>query len=223
MPPAVALLNYISCSILWRIFCQTGTFRGVFSTYHWYRRIHLHTVIFCVFFYLMFAGKIREAAMWGAGVPECMPHRRNWSPPPPHPDVSVFPPWIQRGEPHSFAVEGVGGPNADDWIEGLALCVLSGLGSRVERKRPFTQAARVKRRKTSEAAMGGGRAAPCLARQWAQKDGCAQRTGAHARPKPTSLSYIHLGSSVCHPVCHPVILSSCHPVIVAERWAILYV
>jgi hypothetical protein len=27
------------------------------------------------------------------------------------------------------------------------------------------------------------------------------------------LSYIHLGSSVCH----PVILSSCHPVIVAER------
>ncbi len=34
MPPAVDLLNYISCSILWRIFCQTGTFRGVFSTYH---------------------------------------------------------------------------------------------------------------------------------------------------------------------------------------------
>ncbi len=25
-----------------------------------------------------------------------------------------------------------------------------------------------------------------------------------------NLSYIHLGSSVCHPVCHPVILSSCH-------------
>ncbi len=31
-------------------------------------------------------------------------------------------------------------------------------------------------------------------------------------PKPTSLSYIHLGSSVCHPVCHPVIFLSysCH-------------
>ena len=57
----------------------------------------------------------------------------------------------------------------------------------------------------------GGRAAPRLAWQWAQKDGCAQRTGAHARPKLTSLSYIYLGSSVCHPVCHPVIfLSSCH-------------
>ena len=28
---AVALLNYIRCGILWRIFCQTGTFRGVFS------------------------------------------------------------------------------------------------------------------------------------------------------------------------------------------------
>ena len=42
------------------------------------------------------------------------------------------------------------------------------------------------------------------------------RTRAHARPKPTSLSYIHLGSSVCHiPVCHPVII--------AERSAILYV
>jgi hypothetical protein len=33
-PPAVALLNNISCGILWRIFCQIGTFRGVFSTYH---------------------------------------------------------------------------------------------------------------------------------------------------------------------------------------------
>jgi hypothetical protein len=30
--PAVALLNYISSRILWRIFCQTGTFRGVFFT-----------------------------------------------------------------------------------------------------------------------------------------------------------------------------------------------
>ncbi len=28
MPPAVALLNYISCGILWRIFSQTGTFAG---------------------------------------------------------------------------------------------------------------------------------------------------------------------------------------------------
>ena len=33
---------------------------------------------------------------------------------------------------------------------------------------------------------GGGRAAPRWAWQCAQKDGCAQRTGAHARPKPTS-------------------------------------
>ncbi len=31
VPPAVALLNYISSGLLWRIFCQTGTFRGVFS------------------------------------------------------------------------------------------------------------------------------------------------------------------------------------------------
>ncbi len=33
VPSAVALLNYTSCGILWRIFRQTGTFRGVFSTY----------------------------------------------------------------------------------------------------------------------------------------------------------------------------------------------
>ncbi len=38
--------------------------------------------------------------------------------------------------------------------------------------------------------MGGGRAAPRLEWQCAQKDGCAQRTGAHARPKPTSFFYI---------------------------------
>jgi hypothetical protein len=34
VPPAVALLNYISSGILWRIFCQTGIFRGVFSIYY---------------------------------------------------------------------------------------------------------------------------------------------------------------------------------------------
>ena len=43
-----------------------------------------------------------------------------------------------------------------------------------------------------------------------------KKTGAHARQKPTSLSYIYLGSSVCLSSCHipscrPVIfLSSCH-------------
>ncbi len=31
-----------------------------------------------------------------------------------------------------------------------------------------------------------GRAAPHFVWLWAQKDGCAQRTGAHSRPKPTS-------------------------------------
>jgi hypothetical protein len=28
VPPSVALLNYISCGILWRIFSQTGIFAG---------------------------------------------------------------------------------------------------------------------------------------------------------------------------------------------------
>jgi hypothetical protein len=39
-----------------------------------------------------------------------------------------------------------------------------------------------------------------------------------------NLSYIYLGSSVCHiPVCHPVILSSCHPVILSQlRNALLF-
>ena len=39
---------------------------------------------------------------------------------------------------------------------------------------------------SSEAAMGGGGAQRPVARGNDQKDGCAQRTGAHARPKPTS-------------------------------------
>ncbi len=36
MPPAVALLNYISCGILWRIFSQTGIFVGFFYVYLFY-------------------------------------------------------------------------------------------------------------------------------------------------------------------------------------------
>ncbi len=49
MPPVVALLNYISSGIFWRIFCQTGIFRGVF----------LHVINFAV--------RISEAAMKGVG------------------------------------------------------------------------------------------------------------------------------------------------------------
>jgi hypothetical protein len=46
---------------------------------------------------------------------------------------------------------------------------------------------------------GKGRVAPRLASQYAQKDGCAQRTGAHARPKPTS--HIYLPRVLCLCVC----------------------
>jgi hypothetical protein len=49
VPPAVALLNYISSGIFWRIFCQTGIFRGVFP----------HIINFAV--------RISEAAMKGVG------------------------------------------------------------------------------------------------------------------------------------------------------------
>jgi hypothetical protein len=48
-PPAVALLNYISSGILWRIFFQTGIFAG-FSLHIFY-----------------FAVRISEAAMDGIG------------------------------------------------------------------------------------------------------------------------------------------------------------
>ncbi len=41
---------------------------------------------------------------------------------------------------------------------------------------------------SSEAAMGGGGAQRPVARgNESKKDECAQRTGAHARPKPTSI------------------------------------
>ncbi len=49
VPPAVALLNYISSGILWRIFFQTGIFAG-FS-------LHIFN----------FAVRISEAAMDGTG------------------------------------------------------------------------------------------------------------------------------------------------------------
>jgi hypothetical protein len=48
---------------------------------------------------------------------------QNWVTPPPPPQVSVSPPLDQRGvEQHSLA--GEGGPNSDDWKEGLALSIL---------------------------------------------------------------------------------------------------
>jgi hypothetical protein len=69
VPPAVALLNYISSVILWRIFCQTEIFAGfsLFSrkdqrssdergergediTLEPSGRVHPHTVIFRQFF-----------------------------------------------------------------------------------------------------------------------------------------------------------------------------
>ncbi len=67
---------------------------------------------------------------------------------------------------------------------------------------------------------GGGRAAPCWPCLRVQKDGCAQRTGAHARPKPTSIIYLPRILCLSYS-CHiPVIFLS---VVVAERSAILYV
>ncbi len=55
------------------------------------------------------------------------------------------------------------------------------------------------RTRSSEAGMGKGRKGPCLAWQWAQKDGCAKRTVAHARPKPTSIICLCTGASLYAP------------------------
>jgi hypothetical protein len=44
--------------------------------------------------------------------------------PPPPLQASVSPPGTQRGG--GERVRGLGGPNADDWIESLALCILCG-------------------------------------------------------------------------------------------------
>ncbi len=112
MPPTVALLNYISCSILWRIFCQTGTFRGVFSTYHWYRRIHPHTVIFCGFFLIIVRRKDQRSCdvRGGSTYQSVCPIVGIGSPP--HPLIRMWvclPPWIQRGGATLFCSWGGGG------------------------------------------------------------------------------------------------------------------
>jgi hypothetical protein len=68
VPPAVALLNYISSGILCRIFSQTGIFAG-FSLYiidiAKYTSIFL---FFAVIFQYFIRRKVSEAAMRGAAV-----------------------------------------------------------------------------------------------------------------------------------------------------------
>jgi hypothetical protein len=70
------------------------------------------------------------------------------------------------------------------WTSFHSLCVP------VERKKPLTDLIYFWGSNKKQRSCDGrerGRAAPRLAWQWAQKDGCAQCTGAHARPKPTSM------------------------------------
>ncbi len=49
-------------------------------------------------------------------------------PPPPTESERVSPLGSKGGEQHTLAGKGVEGPNSDDWIEAVALCILSGLG-----------------------------------------------------------------------------------------------
>jgi hypothetical protein len=91
VPPTVALLNYISSGILWRIFCQTGIFAG-FSLQIINLSVRISAaamagdillfsladpvgdytgaytvIVFVVFFFLLFSRRRSEAAMGGGG------------------------------------------------------------------------------------------------------------------------------------------------------------
>jgi hypothetical protein len=87
VPPAVALLNYISSGILWRIFAKLGHFAGfslraggisaaaMAGTIIFFKprcssgRLHwAHTVLFRGLFSILFARRFSEAAMVGAEV-----------------------------------------------------------------------------------------------------------------------------------------------------------
>ena len=72
MPPAVALLNYISSGIFWRIFSQTGIFPGFSLRFtnlgaQWKDSPSYYDFLRGLFF-ILFAGRISEAAMGRTGV-----------------------------------------------------------------------------------------------------------------------------------------------------------
>ncbi len=70
-------------------------------------------------------------------------HRQNWFPPTPSSENECVTPLAPKGGggSNNLLQVGGGGSNSDNWIEGLALSKLSGLGGRVEMKKPFTKGA----------------------------------------------------------------------------------
>ncbi len=72
MTSAVALLNYTSCGNLWRIFCQTGTFRGVFFYYHYFV-VRISEAVMCgdlIYFRVPRSSFIRDGEIRGGEMEE---------------------------------------------------------------------------------------------------------------------------------------------------------
>jgi hypothetical protein len=197
VPPGVALLNYISCGILWRIFWQSGIFAG-FSLYiinfvgriseaaiagdillfsiggpvQWEITLGPILWFFVSFFYILLARRNSEAAMGGS--------------------------WVgARGGGHYFFRAPNSLEGCDGWAEGREILYIK--ASVVQWKyRPWRPEFGLERKHfvsgnsqfffifvEQRSCDGGGRAAPHWGVVMSPKRLCAQRTGAHA-PKPTN-------------------------------------
>jgi hypothetical protein len=95
-----------------------------------------HTVIFCGFFLFIVLRKDHRSCDVRGGITRVYAPSSELVPPTPSSGCECVYPLGSKGvgEPHSLAVEWVGGPNSDDWIEGPELCILCSLASVVELK-----------------------------------------------------------------------------------------
>jgi hypothetical protein len=150
VPPAVALLNYISCGILWKIFCQTGTFRECVSLL---------------------------GSKGGGATLSCS--------------------WVGGGTQFGRL----------DRRPGTLYTVLSGLGSRVERKRPFTRPAKLiifyfwNTKKKQQQSFDGWGARSALFGVPMSPKRRARSVRARTCGKNPLVEYIYFPSSTVHKLC----------------------